>query len=208
MNMVANIGYTCIINKDVMSVFQVYCDQETEGGGWIVFQRRKDGSVDFYRDWNDYKIGFGNALGEFWLGLDYLHDLTATGSHELWIDMEDFEQGASYAKYSTFKVGPESEKYVLTATDYSGNAGDALNLHHNGRPFSTKDADNDASGSHCAKSFGGGWWYGGCHNANLNGLYLGGAHKSYANGINWGPWKGHHYSLKFVEMKFREKTTQ
>ena len=45
----------------------VYC--EMCEGGWTRFQHRQDGSVDFInRVWADYKVGFGDAFGEYWLG--------------------------------------------------------------------------------------------------------------------------------------------
>ena len=73
-----------------------------------------------------------------------------------------------------------------------------------GSMWSTRDQDNDANGgSSCAVEFKGAWWYAACHDSNLNGQYLRGQHDSYADGINWQPWRGHHYSLKFTEMKLR-----
>ncbi|KAE8283775.1 Microfibril-associated glycoprotein 4 Precursor [Larimichthys crocea] len=33
-----------------------------------VFQRRMDGTLNFYRPWHQYKMGFGRAAGEYWLG--------------------------------------------------------------------------------------------------------------------------------------------
>ena len=188
--------------------FQVYCDQDTEGGGWIVFQRRTDGSVDFYRDWNDYKAGFGELEGEFWLGLDILHHLTSPLRSDLRIDLQDLERHKRFAKYSTFVVGSEASGYRLTSDGYSGNAGDSFGKEsgrHNGYPFSTKDVDNDAYSVSCANLYKGGWWYDACHLSNLNGLYLNGKHDSYADGIEWHKWTGYHYSLKFTEMKIREK---
>ena len=53
-------GGMCTIKPDNLHAFDVFCDQTTEGGGWTVFQRRLNGSVDFYRYWNDYKCGFGD----------------------------------------------------------------------------------------------------------------------------------------------------
>ena len=146
---------------------------ETDGDGWTVFQRRQDGSVNFYRNWTDYKTGFGDLKGEFWLGLDKINRLTtANGSgqrNSLLIDLEDFEGNKRYAKYTTFRVLDSSNNYRLDVGGYSGDATDSLQRHNN-MMFSTKDRDNDiyAQGQ-CAVLYKGGWWYDRCHEANLNG---------------------------------------
>uniref|UniRef100_A0A8C4TNB0 Ficolin-2-like n=1 Tax=Erpetoichthys calabaricus TaxID=27687 RepID=A0A8C4TNB0_ERPCA len=181
----------------------VFCDMDTDGGGWLVFQRRMDGSVDFFREWTAYKKGFGNKQSEFWLGNDYIHSLTSAGSHELRIDLIDFENASTFAKYASFNVMGETEKYKLILGDFtSGTAGDSLSSQKN-MMFSTKDQDNDSSASFCASAYKGGWWYSDCHFSNLNGLYLRGSHESYANGINWRTGKGYNYSYKYCDMKFR-----
>ena len=174
----------------------------TDGGGWTVFQRRQDGSVDFYRNWTDYENGFGNLTGEFWLGLSKIHRLTKEGSNTLRVDLEDFEGNTSYANYSTFSVGDGSTEYILTVGGYSGTAGDSL-ASHNGSRFSTRDNDNDLqSGGNCAQDYTGAWWYNNCHHSNLNGRYFNTA-TSNSQGINWYHWKNVDINLKFTEMKTR-----
>ena len=93
----------------------------TPGRGWTVFQRRVNGSVDFYKNWTDYKNGFGNLPGEFWLGLDKIHRLSATGQNVLRVDLRSFENKRDYAVYKSFSVGDESEAYILNVGNYSGN---------------------------------------------------------------------------------------
>ncbi|KAM5332178.1 ficolin-1-like isoform 2-T2 [Glossophaga mutica] len=181
----------------------VLCDMDTDGGGWTVFQRRSDGSVDFYRDWAAYKRGFGSQLGEFWLGNDNIHALTAQGTSEFRVDLVDFQGGYQFAKYQSFKLGSEAEKYKLVLGAFvGGSAGDSLTAHNN-LSFSTKDQDNDQAPQSCAEQYHGAWWYDNCHKSNLNGGYLGGAHDSYANGVNWHSGKGYNYSYKVSEMKVR-----
>ncbi|PFX33302.1 Fibrinogen C domain-containing protein 1 [Stylophora pistillata] len=189
------------VKPDNFPAFNVYCDQTIAGGGWTVFQKRLDGSVDFYRDWTDYKCGFGDLNGEFWLGLDKIHRLTSHDNNILRVDLEDFEGNTVYAEYRTFRVKSEKDKFRLIRGSYSGNASNSLPP---SRPFTTKDQDNDHDRNrNCAIVFKGAWWYNACHASNLNGLYLRGKHSSYADGVNWKSWKGYHYSLKRTEMKIR-----
>ena len=173
---------------------------ETDGGGWTVFQRRMDGSVDFYLNWTDYVRGFGNTSGEYWLGLDNIHRL-ANGSvfTKLRVDMRDKDGNSAYASYSTFYIGNSTTDYTLHVSGYNGTAGDSL-AYHNLMKFSTKDNDNDIlTGGNCAFFVTGAWWYKHCYYSNLNGHYG----FDTDSGIIWYHWKGFGYSLSYTEMKIR-----
>uniref|UniRef100_A0A8C2WN06 Fibrinogen C-terminal domain-containing protein n=1 Tax=Cyclopterus lumpus TaxID=8103 RepID=A0A8C2WN06_CYCLU len=190
--------------------FMVYCDMSTDGGGWTVIQRREDGSVNFFRDWQAYRDGFGRTTGEHWLGLQRMYSLTRSGGYELRIDMADFDNATAFALYWDFSVGrdsvnPEADGYPLDVDQYSGTAGDSL-LKHSGMQFTTKDRDQDQSENNCAAYYQGAWWYRNCHTSNLNGQYLRGGHASYADGVEWSSWTGWQYSLRFTEMKIRPNT--
>ena len=174
---------------------------DTDGGGWTVFQRRMNGTQDFYLNWDDYVRGFGDVSGEFWLGLQKIHHLTAS-STQLRVDLADFIGIDKYAKYSTFSVGDDDDKFRLTVSGYSGTAGDSITLNNNQR-FSTKDQDNDAWDGQCVQAHTGAWWYNRCGHSNLNGVYYSGPNSPRYKGVAWYHWKGWHYSLKATEMKVR-----
>ncbi|KAL9974203.1 hypothetical protein ACROYT_G011216 [Oculina patagonica] len=193
------------IQPDNLPAFDVFCDQTTAGGGWTVFQKRMDGSVDFFLYWIDYKHGFGNLSGEFWLGNDKIHRLTSGDKNRLRVDLEDFEGNTAYAEYDMFGVMSENEKYKLILSTYlqTGTAGDSLSYHRD-QPFTTQDQDNDRFGSgNCAMRYQGAWWYNTCHLSNLNGLYRHGNPSPKGDGVMWLYWKGDEYSLERTEMKIR-----
>ncbi|KAM4728389.1 tenascin-R isoform 1-T5 [Anableps anableps] len=190
--------YTIYINRDPGQGVQVYCDMTTDEGGWIVFQRRQNGLTDFSRKWSDYRVGFGNLEDEFWLGLDNIQKIASQGRYELRIDMRDGQESV-YASYDKFSIGDARNLYKLRIGEYNGTAGDSFS-YHQGRPFSTKDRDNDIAVTNCALSYKGAWWYKNCHRANLNGKY---GESRHSQGINWYHWKGHEFSIPFVEMKMR-----
>ncbi|XP_059120742.1 fibrinogen beta chain isoform X1 [Peromyscus eremicus] len=191
-----------LIQPDTSSKpYRVYCDMETENGGWTLIQNRQDGSVDFGRKWDPYKKGFGNIAtnedgkkycglpGEYWLGNDKISQLTRMGPTELLIEMEDWKGDKVKALYGGFTVQSEASKYQVSVDKYKGTAGNALMdgasqlvgenrtmTIHNGMFFSTYDRDNDGwlttdPKKQCSREDGGGWWYNRCHAANPNGRY-------------------------------------
>ncbi|XP_052587670.1 fibrinogen beta chain isoform X3 [Peromyscus californicus insignis] len=191
-----------LIQPDTSSKpYRVYCDMETENGGWTLIQNRQDGSVDFGRQWDPYKKGFGNIAtnedgkkycglpGEYWLGNDKISQLTRMGPTELLIEMEDWKGDKVKAHYGGFTVQNEASKYQVSVDKYKGTAGNALMdgasqlvgenrtmTIHNGMFFSTYDRDNDGwlttdPKKQCSREDGGGWWYNRCHAANPNGRY-------------------------------------
>ncbi|XP_017958812.1 fibrinogen-like protein 1 [Drosophila navojoa] len=188
--------------------FYVPCDARFAGSGWLVIQRRMDGSVDFYRNWTEYRAGFGSLSGEFFLGLEKLHRLTALRRFELFVYLEDFEGEVRYAHYDNFSVGSEESFYQLQSLgEYEGTAGNSMALNVLQR-FSTADKDNDTwqEGS-CARRYHSAWWYASCSAfCNPNGKYFKRRQLSTSTrgkGIIWHQWHGFEETLKFVQLMIR-----
>ncbi|XP_070173735.1 ficolin-1-A-like [Littorina saxatilis] len=112
------------IYPDNVTALQVYRDEDTDGGGWTVFQRRIDGSLDFYRNWTEYENGFGDLTCNFWLGLDALHMLTSRQQYELRVDLMMWNGTKGYATYNNFSISDSSDNYRLNFDSFKrGNAG-------------------------------------------------------------------------------------
>ncbi|XP_044531202.1 tenascin-X [Gracilinanus agilis] len=192
---------TIFLNGNRERPLEVYCDMETDGGGWLVFQRRMDGQTDFWRDWAEYAHGFGNISGEFWLGNEVLHSLTQAGDYSMRVDLRAGDESA-FAEYDFFTVDSAAQYYRLHLEGYHGTAGDSMS-YHSGSTFSTRDRDPNNLHIPCAVSYRGGWWYRNCHYANLNGLY--GSIIDH-QGVSWYAWKGFEFSIPFTEMKLRPRS--
>ena len=149
----------------------VRCDMETDGGGWIVIQRRiANGTVNFTQNWEDYENGFGDLDGEFWIGLGNIHKLTNQQEMELQISVWNDSETSITWNYQTFRISGPENKYRLTVSGGTGDGEDSFG-YHNGQYFSTYDRDNDSSSSNCAYVHQGGWWYKTCYQVNLNGRH-------------------------------------
>ncbi|KAL6064215.1 hypothetical protein STEG23_006321, partial [Scotinomys teguina] len=194
---------TIFLNGNRERPLDVFCDMETDGGGWLVFQRRMDGQMDFWRDWEEYAHGFGNISREFWLGNEVLHSLTQAGDYSMRVDLRAGNE-AVFAQYDFFRVDSAMENYRLHLEGYHGTAGDSMS-YHSGSVFSARDRDPNNLLIPCAVSYRGAWWYKNCHYANLNGLY--GSTVDH-QGVSWYHWKGFEFSVPFTEMKLRPRNFQ
>ncbi|XP_004850766.1 ficolin-3 isoform X6 [Heterocephalus glaber] len=184
-------------------VLPVFCDMDSTGGGWLVFQRRQDGSVDFFRPWSSYKAGFGSQESEFWLGNENLHQLTLQGTWELRVELEDFIGNHTFALYESFHLLGEKDHYQLALGRFlEGTAGDSLSS-HSGKPFTTFDADHDSREGNCAVVVHGAWWYGSCYRSNLNGLYAVSEATAPKYGIDWASGRGVGRPYRRVRMMLR-----
>ncbi|XP_055864457.1 fibrinogen-like protein A isoform X2 [Biomphalaria glabrata] len=183
------------------SGLEVMCDTKTDGGGWIIFQRRINGKVDFYRGWKEYRDGFGDYnIGEFYLGNENIFKLTSTGQYDLRIDLE-INKKKYFAEYKDFKVLSETDNYKLQIGNFTGNVSDDLSRQNN-MFFSTFDRDNDRSTGNCAVESSGAWWYDWCSYTNLNGQW---GSKPYFMSVFWHGVTRDSKSVSFTEMKIRER---
>ncbi|KFB38531.1 AGAP011225-PA-like protein [Anopheles sinensis] len=183
--------------------FEVLCEQTKFGGGWTVIQHRFDGSVDFRRKWTEYRNGFGKLDGEFWLGLEYVHQLTKNRPHELLVEIKDFHGNYGYAKYDEFEIGSETESYALKKLGtYTGTAGDSMLINWDEK-FSTFDRDNNYwRCSNCAENQFGAWWGWHLSNSNLNGRYQNTTGD--ASAMYWNHSKNDHGGLSYSRMMIRD----
>ncbi|KAM3916994.1 fibrinogen-like protein 1-like protein [Leptodactylus fuscus] len=154
----------------------VYCDLSLEGGGWTVLQRNtleKTASFGSH-NWEQYRNGFGDLMGNHWLGNDLIYHLTRQNHFTVRFLLVDSLGHRYHADYSSFGVDSEDRGYTLRLGDYSGNAGDVLSIvnetgTHDNMKFSTIDRDNDRWIKSCSEAYGGaGWWFDSCQSALLN----------------------------------------
>ncbi|XP_060655161.1 ficolin-1-A-like [Drosophila nasuta] len=147
--------------------FDVLCDSQLAGPGWVVIQQRVGGKKRFNRDWATYREGFGSMDSDFFLGLEKIFRLSNSRRHELYVHLVELNGTIYYARYDDFKISDENNGYALSLGGFMGNVSDAMRISENLK-FITFDRGDD---KRCADHYKSGWWYKSCYNCNLNAVY-------------------------------------
>ncbi|KAK8745930.1 hypothetical protein OTU49_000119 [Cherax quadricarinatus] len=168
--------FTCTCSQPV----KVWCDMETDGGGWTVFLNRQKQTTqeNFNRTWAEYKEGFGNLSGEYYLGNEFLYKLTARQDFAFRLDLEYQTSGNKYYTYSNVRVDNEASRYRLTSHGHSSGTVSSNCFHLGYYGFTTYDNYNVNSIGNCSSAIGGGWWY-------YSGCLYGNPTSSYNQGLNY-----------------------
>ncbi|NXM35943.1 FGL1L protein, partial [Oxyruncus cristatus] len=163
-----------VIQPEGYQSIVVYCEMNGKDTGWTVIQRnRQDTDITWAESWSTYKHGFGNVHTEFWLGTEYIHQITRQKVYQVRFVIWDASNNKRFADYNLFRLDDESQGYRLRLGAHSGTAEDAMaskgtTTMHDNMKFSTQDRDQDTSSGNCASSSGGGWWYSACYSVRLN----------------------------------------
>ncbi|BFZ22436.1 hypothetical protein BsWGS_25475 [Bradybaena similaris] len=197
------VGQNTIIIQpdDGLGTFAVLCEVVTPQEVWTVFQKRFDGSVSFYRGFNEYKNGFGNVNGEFWLGLDNIRRLLLQNkdNNRLKIDLREQSTGVTYNKtYPVFTIGP-GDNYILSLSGVYNDSRWGISTSV-GQMFSTYDHGLSALADFSNRAAG--WWFdvnGGY--VNINGIW--GSNVT-SRSMFWYEFRmSFYYPMDRTEMKFR-----
>ena len=149
-----------------LSKVQVSCDQTAQSGGWTVYMRRHDGTVNFTsRTWAEYKNGFGQHGGdtELWLGNEIVHQMTIDyrrQDYALRVEVRAFNGTSCGLNASQFFIKSEVRKYSIRFNRWKGeehciSPSRNLLLVDNDQ-FQTYDHNSNKK---CLSKYHGGWWY-------------------------------------------------
>uniref|UniRef100_UPI00398F4DA8 fibrinogen-like protein 1-like protein n=1 Tax=Pristiophorus japonicus TaxID=55135 RepID=UPI00398F4DA8 len=151
-------------------IIVVNCQMGYECGGWTILQQNtKQSEMTWNETWTTYKYGFGNILGDHYIGNEYMHFITNQKWYKARIVIEETTGGQRYAEYAMFRIANKQSNYRLHLGAYNGNAGDSLAIPMNmvdNLPFSSRDEDHDSDEANCALKYGGGWWFKSCSTPN------------------------------------------
>ncbi|XP_060650542.1 fibrinogen-like protein 1 isoform X2 [Drosophila nasuta] len=151
------------LNVSGIGLFNVLCDSQLAGPGWIVIQQRVREYENFTRDWATYRKGFGSFESDFFLGLEKIHRITSLQRFELYIHLVALNGRTYNARYDDFKISDEDNGYALNLGKFNGtNIDDDMRDSENMK-FTTFDHDNDEDDNrNCAVWHESGWWYNDC----------------------------------------------